>query len=85
MIGREVGDPRLGEVSWSWPFEVTQDGTGRHMIGFPNDEDRVRPMYPEEICALVLREMKRIAEKHCGLPVRKAIVTVPAYFNSAQK
>mmetsp|Transcript_39997 Transcript_39997/g.52347 ORF Transcript_39997/g.52347 Transcript_39997/m.52347 type:complete len:80 (+) Transcript_39997:387-626(+) len=42
-------------------------------------------MPPEYISALVLGEMKRIASRHAGQEVTKAVVTVPAYFTSAQK
>ena len=38
-----------------------------------------------EICAMVLREMKSIAEARLGQPVAKAVITVPAYFNDNQR
>jgi chaperone protein DnaK len=44
-----------------------------------------RALTPPEISALVLRELKARAERHLGRPVEKAVVTVPAYFNDAQR
>jgi Fe-S protein assembly chaperone HscA len=44
-----------------------------------------RELTPPEISALILRELKRRAERHFGRPVEKAVITVPAYFNDAQR
>jgi molecular chaperone DnaK len=44
-----------------------------------------RELTPPEISALVLRELKVRAERHFGRPVEKAVITVPAYFNDAQR
>ncbi len=40
---------------------------------------------PQEISALILKHLKKIAEKHIGLPVKKAVITVPAYFTDMQR
>ncbi|HEY7600902.1 MAG TPA: Hsp70 family protein, partial [Methylomirabilota bacterium] len=44
-----------------------------------------RELTPPEISALILRELKARAERHLGRPVEKAVITVPAYFNDAQR
>src|SRR5204863_5865255 len=40
---------------------------------------------PPEISAVILRQLKRNAERYFGAPVTKAVITVPAYFNDAQR
>jgi molecular chaperone DnaK len=44
-----------------------------------------RPLSPPEISAFILRELKSIAERHLGHEVSEAVITVPAYFNDAQR
>jgi Fe-S protein assembly chaperone HscA len=44
-----------------------------------------RELTPPEVSALILRELRARAEKHFGRPVEKAVITVPAYFNDAQR
>ena len=44
-----------------------------------------RPLSPPEISAFILRELKSIAERHLGGEVSEAVITVPAYFNDAQR
>jgi molecular chaperone DnaK len=44
-----------------------------------------RELTPPEVSALVLRELRTRAERHFGRPVEKAVITVPAYFNDAQR
>jgi molecular chaperone DnaK len=62
-----------------FPFQVTpSQEVVRIRIGD-------RELTPPEISALILRELKLRAERHLGRPVEKAVVTVPAYFNDAQR
>ena len=62
------------------PFKVTQG---------PNGEVRVhaqgRDFTPPEISAMILQKLKQAAEEHLGEPVTQAVITVPAYFNDAQR
>jgi molecular chaperone DnaK len=67
---------RADEVEEHFPVPVLR-GTD----GLP----RVLGKSPEEISAEILREMKRIAEWRMGVPVTKAVITVPAYFHDAQR
>jgi len=57
MIGRAKGDNKLSEHSRTWPFNVIEDDSGRHMITFVEEESKEpaqKRFYPEEISAMVL-------------------------------
>jgi len=78
LIGKGVEELR-GEL----PFLAYAVSAG------PRDTLRVkiedREYSPEEISSIILRTLRERAEKHLGRPVRKAVVTVPAYFDDAQR
>ena len=80
LIGREFKDPTIqGDMKY-WPFKVVEKNGKPHIkIG----EDKL--FAPEEISAMVLSKMKEIAEAYLGKKVTHAVVTVPAYFNDAQR
>ena len=84
MIGRDFKDPLLQKDMTHWPYEVIDDGKGRPKI-VVDTKDGQKQFYPEEISAMVLQKMKAIAESYIGHPVKDAVVTVPAYFNDAQR
>jgi L1 cell adhesion molecule like protein len=84
MIGRTFDDPRLQEDRKHFSFTVLDDGKGRPKIQVPT-KDGDKQFYPEEISAMVLQKMKSIAEAYLGESVKDAVVTVPAYFNDAQR
>ena len=78
LMGRSVRDVR-GELGYL-PYDVVQgdQDTARVKIG-------QRLISPQEISAVILSELRRWAETALGRPVRKAVVTVPAYFDDAQR
>jgi molecular chaperone DnaK len=63
------------------PFEITPSTRGDAHIKLPNG----RVIAPEAVGAEVLRDLKEAAEDYLGHPVTQAVVTVPAYFNDAQR
>ena len=67
------------------PFDVSQDAASGKPLIKAVIEGKEREYFPEQLSAMVLEEMKDIAEKALGHPVTKAVVTVPAYFNDAQR
>ena len=66
-----------------WPFTVVNEG-GRPLIQV-DYQGKPKRFKPEEISAMVLGKMKETAEAYIGAPVERAVVTVPAYFNDAQR
>lgn len=84
MIGRAHSDPVLQSDLKHFPYDVIADAKGRPQICV-DTKDGQKKFYPEEISAMVLQKMKAIAEAYLGTTVRDAVVTVPAYFNDAQR
>jgi L1 cell adhesion molecule like protein len=84
MIGREFTDPVLQKDLKHFPYDVVNDGKNRPQI-VVDTKDGQKKFYPEEISAMVLQKMKAIAEAYLGVTVTDAVVTVPAYFNDAQR
>ncbi|RNF27368.1 70 kDa heat shock protein [Trypanosoma conorhini] len=83
MIGRKFDDPDLQSDMKHWPFKVTvQDGKPVVQVEYQGESKKFSP---EEISAMVLAKMKETAESYLGEAVRRAVITVPAYFNNAQR
>ncbi|CAN3353147.1 ribosome-associated molecular chaperone Ssb2p [Diutina catenulata] len=83
LIGRAFDDESVQKDIKSWPFTVVNDN------GNPKIEveylEETKQFSPQEISSMVLTKMKEIAEAKIGKKVEKAVVTVPAYFNDAQR
>ncbi|KEG08435.1 heat shock 70 kDa protein [Trypanosoma grayi] len=83
MIGRKYDDPDLQSDLKHWPFKVTvRDGKPVIEVQYQGE---TKTFFPEEISAMVLGKMKEVAEAYLGEQVKKAVVTVPAYFNDSQR
>jgi molecular chaperone DnaK len=65
------------------PYEVVSGPNGLAQVKVPNSGDKL--FSPPEISAMILQKMKQTAEDYLGQPVEKAVITVPAYFNDAQR
>ena len=77
---------RFDEVSEEMkmvPFRVVRDGD--HVVVAVNAEGGEKKYTPPEISAMILQKLKQAAEDYLGQPVAKAVITVPAYFNDAQR
>jgi molecular chaperone DnaK len=64
------------------PYEVTHDAKGRVQVKLPNAD---KTFNPPELSAIILQKMKQTAEDYLGTTVSQAVITVPAYFNDAQR
>jgi L1 cell adhesion molecule like protein len=84
LIGRKFSDPLVQEDIKRYPFKVVADSADRPQI-VVTTKDGEKKYYPEEISAMLLQKMKHMVEAHVGEEVRDAVITVPAYFNDAQR
>ncbi|KAJ7782906.1 Hsp70 protein-domain-containing protein [Mycena metata] len=83
LIGRQMDDPALKRDIKHWPFQV-KEKNGKPSITVKYQGEN-RDFSPEEISAMVLVKMKETAEAYLGEKVTHAVITVPAYFNDAQR
>jgi len=84
LIGRKFGDPIVQGDMKLWPFKVVQESQDRPAIEVLYKGEKKR-FFAEEISSMVLGYMKNISEAYLGGPCKDAVVTVPAYFNDAQR
>lgn len=83
LIGRRFDDPKIQADMKHWPFTViSEGGKPKLQVEFKGESKQFNP---EEISSMVLAKMKETAEAYLGTTVTNAVVTVPAYFNDAQR
>ena len=80
LIGRNFEDPTVKKDIETSPFKIINSDSGDAWIEAQN-----KKYSPSQISAFVLQKMKETAEKYLGQEVTKAVITVPAYFNDAQR
>ena len=80
LIGRNFSDPSVKKDIETSPFKIINSEKGDAWI-----EAKGKKYSPSQISAFVLQKMKETAEKYLGQEVTKAVITVPAYFNDAQR
>jgi len=84
IIGRNFNDKVLQSDIKHWPFKVIEKNNGKPYIRV-NYNNEIKDFSPEEISSIILKEMKNIAEEYIGNEITDAVITVPAYFNIAQR
>ena len=84
LIGRKFDDPCVQHDLKNFPFKIEGDKNGSCSIKV-SYEGEEKSFVPEEISAMILTKMKETAESYLGKTVKKAVVTVPAYFNDSQR
>jgi len=85
IIGQRTNDEAVQKESKRFPFTIAEGEEKKPLIELETKAGNLQRFAPEEISAMVLGRMKQIAEKALGRSVSKAVVTVPAYFNDAQR
>jgi len=83
LIGRRYDDKTVQKDKALFPFAVVEKD-GKPFVSINTDGDD-KVYAPEEVSAMVLGKMRSIAEAYLGETVKNAVVTVPAYFNDAQR
>ncbi|CAO2170223.1 unnamed protein product [Urochloa humidicola] len=84
LMGRQFGDAVVQRDMKLLPYAVV-DRNGKPHVRVQVKDGDVREFSPEEVSAMVLTKMKETAEAYLGEKVTHAVVTVPAYFNDAQR
>jgi molecular chaperone DnaK len=80
LIGHRYLDPEIQQLAELLPYQVVAHPNGDAWVQIDD-----QTFSPQELSALVLAKMKATAEDYFGEPVTEAVITVPAYFNDAQR
>ncbi|NNM73439.1 molecular chaperone DnaK [Enterovirga aerilata] len=80
LIGRTFDDPMTKKDMGLVPYKIVRGDNGDAWV-----EADGKKYSPSQISAFILQKMKETAEAHLGQPVTQAVITVPAYFNDAQR
>merc|ERR1712038_1341403 len=83
LIGREWADKSVQADAKYLPFQLS-NRNNKPVISIMSGEDS-KTLTPEEISSMILTKMKQTAEDYIGKNITRAVVTVPAYFNDAQR
>jgi L1 cell adhesion molecule like protein len=84
LIGRKYTDDVVQDDIKLWSFSVSGDKNNKPLINvkYKNEE---KTFHPEEISAMVIQRLKDTTESYLGHPLKKVVITVPAYFNDSQR
>src|SRR5687767_48350 len=80
LIGRNYDDPVVEKDKGMVPYEIVKGPTGDAWV-----RAHGKDYSPQQISAFILQKLKEDAERHLGEKIEKAVITVPAYFNDAQR
>lgn len=80
LIGRRFNDPQVQKMKSHSPFKIVEGDNGDAWVEIDGET-----YAPSQISAMVLKKMKETAENFLGTTVTQAVITVPAYFNDAQR
>ena len=80
LIGRRINDPLVNKDKDMVPFDIVDGGNGDAWVEARNEKSS-----PSQVSAFILQKMKETAESYLGEDVTQAVITVPAYFNDAQR
>jgi molecular chaperone DnaK len=81
LLGRRFDHPEIRRLARVLPYELTEAPNGDTWIQLAAG----RAISPEEVSALILRELRRTAERFFAEPVTRAVITIPAWYDAAQR
>jgi molecular chaperone DnaK len=81
LLGRRFDHPEVRKLARVLPYELTEAPNGDTWIQLAAG----RAVSPEEVSALILRELRHSAERFLGQPVTRAVITIPAWYDAAQR
>jgi endoplasmic reticulum chaperone BiP len=84
LIGRNYRDNLIQKDKKLVSYDIV-DKNGKPYIQVEVNGGEIKVLSPEEVSAMILKKMKEIAENYLGQEVKNAVITVPAYFNDAQR
>ena len=84
LIGRRFNDEHVQADMKLWPFKVVADKDGKSAVRV-QIKGETKELLPQEVSAMILGKMRDTAETYLGKKVSNLVVTVPAYFNDAQR
>ncbi|KAI3445672.1 hypothetical protein Pfo_002337 [Paulownia fortunei] len=84
LIGRKFDDPEVQRDMKMLPYKVV-DKDGKPYVQVKIRDGEIKVFSPEEVSAMILQKMKETAEAYLGKKIKRAVITVPAYFNDAQR
>ena len=85
IIGRNYSDEIVQKDIKLWPFKVIKDLEKDKPLIEVEFKGEKKQFFPQQISAMILGHVKNYAEEYIGTKIKKAVITVPAYFNEAQK
>ena len=85
LIGRKKDDKETNKFSNLVPYKVSAHENGDAWVDSLDEKGKPKSYSPSEVSSFILRKLKEDAEAYLGESVDKAVITVPAYFNDAQR
>jgi molecular chaperone DnaK len=81
LLGRRFDHPEIRKLSRILPYQLIEAPNGDTWIQLAAG----RTVSPEEVCGLILRDLRRIGERHLGRRIQRAVITIPAWYDTAQR
>ena len=85
LIGRKKDDQETNKFSNLVPYKISAHENGDAWVDSLDEKGKPKSYSPSEVSSFILRKLKEDAEAYLGESVDKAVITVPAYFNDAQR